>query len=196
MIDSVFNPPSLLSDVHVGAALVDRCLLGLLKHKTRVLVTHHLHLLLRADRVLAMDHGRVARTISPSSEPEKLGALVAHVKPGPAQSERKQGATTDDADADEKSSATAAADAAAKAKATESEKDEDESGERALLIVREGRELGAVRARVVRTYLRFVGFGLTALIFLSMVTMQASRNFSDWCCANITLRSLTKIVVL
>lgn len=47
-------------------------------------------------------------------------------------------------------------------------------------MIKEGRELGAIRARVLRTYLRFMGWPLVCVIVLSMFMMQGSRNFNDW----------------
>jgi ATP-binding cassette subfamily C (CFTR/MRP) protein 1 len=46
-------------DAHTGKALLERCLLGALKDKTRVLVTHALHVLDRADYIYVMDEGKI-----------------------------------------------------------------------------------------------------------------------------------------
>lgn len=46
-------------DAHTGKALVDRCLLGTLADKTRILVTHALHVLDKADYIYVMDEGRI-----------------------------------------------------------------------------------------------------------------------------------------
>lgn len=62
------------ADVHVGRELVRRCLLGALAGRTRVLVTHHLHLLAAADSVLQMSAGAggagatVGRVINPGRD--------------------------------------------------------------------------------------------------------------------------------
>lgn len=42
-------------DAHVGKEIMDNCLLGLLKHKTRVLATHQLAMIEYADRVIFVD---------------------------------------------------------------------------------------------------------------------------------------------
>jgi ABC-type multidrug transport system fused ATPase/permease subunit len=47
-------------DAHVGKKILDKVLLGHLKDKTRIMVTHHLHFLDRMDSVILMHHGRVA----------------------------------------------------------------------------------------------------------------------------------------
>jgi ABC-type multidrug transport system fused ATPase/permease subunit len=47
-------------DAHVGEALFDLCIKGeLMRDKTRVLVTHHVHFLERCDTILVMDKGRI-----------------------------------------------------------------------------------------------------------------------------------------
>jgi ATP-binding cassette subfamily C (CFTR/MRP) protein 10 len=53
--------------------------------------------------------------------------------------------------------------------------------EKGFLTVEESRARGSIRSKVLRVYLLdFVGGPLCALILLSMVLMQASRNGSDW----------------
>lgn len=47
-------------DSHVGAAIFDRVLCGLLAHRTRVLVTHGLQYIPTADQIVVMSGGRVA----------------------------------------------------------------------------------------------------------------------------------------
>jgi ATP-binding cassette subfamily C (CFTR/MRP) protein 1 len=43
----------------VSAHLIEHCLLGALKHKTRILVTHHLEVAEHADLLIVMDRGRI-----------------------------------------------------------------------------------------------------------------------------------------
>lgn len=46
-------------DAHVGKALFENCINGFLKTKTRVLVTHQLHFIDKADLIVLMDDGRI-----------------------------------------------------------------------------------------------------------------------------------------
>jgi ABC-type multidrug transport system fused ATPase/permease subunit len=46
-------------DVHVGQKLIQRCLLGHLQHKTRLLVTHNLSVCKHADLILMLREGRI-----------------------------------------------------------------------------------------------------------------------------------------
>ncbi|EJD45444.1 ATP-dependent bile acid permease [Auricularia subglabra TFB-10046 SS5] len=56
----LLDDPLSAVDAHVGHALVDECFEGAMKGRTRVLVTHQLHVLPRVDRIFVMDHGRIA----------------------------------------------------------------------------------------------------------------------------------------
>jgi len=55
----LLDDPLAALDAGVGAALQSECVLGLLAGTTRVLATHHLHLLRQAGSVALMEHGRV-----------------------------------------------------------------------------------------------------------------------------------------
>lgn len=47
-------------DAYVGKKLLDNCLLtGPLSHKTRILVTHTLHVLDKTDYIYVMDEGKI-----------------------------------------------------------------------------------------------------------------------------------------
>ena len=46
-------------DPHVGLAIFDQAILGLLRHKTVILATHTAHVLNRCDRILWLDHGMI-----------------------------------------------------------------------------------------------------------------------------------------
>ena len=54
LIDDIFSA----IDLHVGVQIYHKTILGLLKHKTRVLVTHHPRFLSAASKVIAMENGK------------------------------------------------------------------------------------------------------------------------------------------
>jgi ATP-binding cassette, subfamily C (CFTR/MRP), member 1 len=56
----LLDDPLSAVDAHVGRHLFDKCVLGLLGSKTRVLVTHQLQYLPAADEVLVLREGRIA----------------------------------------------------------------------------------------------------------------------------------------
>ncbi|KAJ3291659.1 hypothetical protein HDU79_002170 [Rhizoclosmatium sp. JEL0117] len=55
----LMDDPLSAVDAHVGRFLFENCILGALKDKTRILVTHQLHFLSRADRIVVMRDGEI-----------------------------------------------------------------------------------------------------------------------------------------
>jgi ATP-binding cassette, subfamily C (CFTR/MRP), member 1 len=57
----LLDDPLSAVDAYVGRAILDQCLVnGPLADKTRILVTHALHVLNRTDHIIFMNHGQVA----------------------------------------------------------------------------------------------------------------------------------------
>ncbi|XP_060078893.1 ATP-binding cassette sub-family C member 10-like [Ylistrum balloti] len=63
----LLDDPLAAVDAHVAQHLYERCIMGLLKNKTRILCTHHTKFLGKADLVVVMDDG-VITNIGPPSE--------------------------------------------------------------------------------------------------------------------------------
>ncbi|KAJ3204167.1 hypothetical protein HDU82_006042, partial [Entophlyctis luteolus] len=55
----LMDDPLSAVDAHVGRYLFENCILGALKDKTRILVTHQLHFLSRADHIVVMRDGTI-----------------------------------------------------------------------------------------------------------------------------------------
>jgi ATP-binding cassette subfamily C (CFTR/MRP) protein 1 len=55
----VLDDPLAAVDAHVGQQIFEGCVRGALKEKTRILVTHQLHLLEKCDRVIILENGFV-----------------------------------------------------------------------------------------------------------------------------------------
>lgn len=55
----LLDDPLAAVDVHVARHLYSECIVGLLRHTTRILVTHHVHFLHAADFVIVIDGGRI-----------------------------------------------------------------------------------------------------------------------------------------
>jgi len=55
----LLDDPLSAVDAHVGRTLLEDCICGLMAGKTRILVTHQLHVLPRADRIFCMDQGKI-----------------------------------------------------------------------------------------------------------------------------------------
>ncbi|CAG9783009.1 unnamed protein product [Diatraea saccharalis] len=57
----LLDDPLSAVDTHVGKELVAKCMMGLLRHSTRILVTHQLHHLKFADRVVILHNGEIEK---------------------------------------------------------------------------------------------------------------------------------------
>jgi ATP-binding cassette, subfamily C (CFTR/MRP), member 1 len=55
----LLDDPLSAVDAHVGRVLLEQCICGLMGKKTRILVTHQLHVLPRADRIFMMHQGKI-----------------------------------------------------------------------------------------------------------------------------------------
>jgi ATP-binding cassette, subfamily C (CFTR/MRP), member 1 len=55
----LLDDPLSAVDAHVGRTLLEECICGLMAGKTRILVTHQLHVLPRADRIFCMHQGKI-----------------------------------------------------------------------------------------------------------------------------------------
>ncbi|KAI8622803.1 P-loop containing nucleoside triphosphate hydrolase protein [Chytriomyces sp. MP71] len=55
----LLDDPLAALDAHVGKHVFDECIRSGLAGKTRVLITHHLHVLSHVDHIIVFDHGRI-----------------------------------------------------------------------------------------------------------------------------------------
>lgn len=58
-------------DAHVATHIVRHCVLGILRHKTRIIVTEHKRLLAIADQVLSVENGTVTGGTSRDMGPDE-----------------------------------------------------------------------------------------------------------------------------
>ncbi|XP_069116797.1 ATP-binding cassette sub-family C member 10-like [Argopecten irradians] len=63
----LLDDPLAAVDAHVAQHLYDRCIMGLLRNKTRILCTHHTKFLGKADLVVVMDDGVISNIGPPSA---------------------------------------------------------------------------------------------------------------------------------
>ncbi|XP_067681975.1 ATP-binding cassette sub-family C member 10-like [Haliotis asinina] len=73
------DDPLAAVDAHVAKHLYQKCIMGLLKQKTRILSTHHTHFLSKADKVIVMDKGCISQTGPPE---EVLPSISANFDSG------------------------------------------------------------------------------------------------------------------
>jgi len=55
----LLDDPLAAVDIHVARHLYSECVVGLLRHTTRILVTHHVHFLRAADFVIVVEAGHI-----------------------------------------------------------------------------------------------------------------------------------------
>lgn len=55
----LLDDPLAAVDTHVASHIFTHCIMGVLKHKTRILCTHHWKYLHGADVIVVMEHGRI-----------------------------------------------------------------------------------------------------------------------------------------
>ncbi|XP_025978767.2 ATP-binding cassette sub-family C member 10 isoform X2 [Dromaius novaehollandiae] len=156
----LLDDPLAAVDADVANHLMQKCILGVLKHKTRILCTHRTEFLEKADALLLMDNGRIVRTGTPA---EILPLVEAFPKFKDMDKRRKDKAP----------------DEHGQEAAIETESEELTQNNH-LLCQEEEKKEGAVAFQVYKAYWLAVGSCLALSILFSLLLMQASRNVSDW----------------
>ncbi|XP_066451295.1 ATP-binding cassette sub-family C member 10 [Eleutherodactylus coqui] len=153
----LLDDPLAAVDTDVAAHLMDQCILGILRHKTRILCTHRTELLQKADVIVLMEDGKIVC----AGPPEEILPQVEkspRLNPSLAQtSENKSSVCPESADGDEEPPVA--------------------SG---FGMKEEEKKEGAVSLQVYVAYWRAVGAALGISVLLALLFMQASRNVSDW----------------
>ncbi|XP_021347494.1 multidrug resistance-associated protein 7-like isoform X1 [Mizuhopecten yessoensis] len=147
----LLDDPLAAVDAHVAQHLYDRCIMGLLRNKTRILCTHHTKFLGKADLVIVMDDG-VISNIGPPSE------VLEDTKFADNQVSDEDKEWTDGGP----------------------ETDQSGGGQDGTLVGEEEKETGVVKLSVYKSYWRAVGKCLAPSVLLALLFMQASRNINDW----------------
>ncbi|XP_039594012.1 multidrug resistance-associated protein 7 [Polypterus senegalus] len=157
----LLDDPLAAVDCDVANFLLEKCILGILKHKTRILCTHRLEFLDKADVIVLMDDGKIAQIGTPSEILPIIEALPKTRK--------------NDENMKEKDN-------------TENDQEKDNSLDQDVTVSTcigdEQKQMGAVALRVYKAYWLAVGSCLALFILLSLLLMQASRNISDWWLSN------------
>ncbi|NXE04622.1 MRP7 protein, partial [Lophotis ruficrista] len=156
----LLDDPLAAVDADVANHLMQKCILGVLKHKTRILCTHRTEFLEKADALLLMDNGRIVKTGTPA---EILPLVEAFPKFKDMDKKRK-GKAPDEQGQEE---------------AIETEAEESAQNNH-LIRKEEEKKEGAVAFQVYKAYWLAVGSCLALSILFSLFLMQASRNISDW----------------
>ncbi|CAH2245853.1 jg8527 [Pararge aegeria aegeria] len=141
-------------DATVGQHIMQRCILGLLRHTARILVTHSPRHLARAHRVLLMQDGRIVSQGPPETVLNEIEDFL------PSETESIGEEIEAQGDADDKQSPDLDV-------VSQNSLENDESMSE-----------GTVGWWVIGLYLRSVGAFLTMCIVISLILMQLSQNFT------------------
>ncbi|NXC45297.1 MRP7 protein, partial [Penelope pileata] len=155
----LLDDPLAAVDADVANHLMQKCILGVLQHKTRILCTHRTEFLEKADALLLMDNGRIIKT----GPPADILPLVESFPKFKDVDKRQNDKAPDEQGQEE----------AVETKAEESFQDKH-------LHKEEEKKEGALAFQVYKAYWLAVGSCLALSILLSLLLMQASRNISDW----------------
>ncbi|XP_041353425.1 ATP-binding cassette sub-family C member 10-like [Gigantopelta aegis] len=147
----LLDDPLAAVDAHVANHLYHKCIMGLLKNKTRILCTHHTKFLSKADLILVMEDGKIAKAGPPE---DILSSVILN-----SESTVHRGSV---ADVDEESVCVDGIDSSDN------------------LVEEERKEKGVVNLHVYKSYWKAIGMCLSPLILLALFFMQASRNINDW----------------
>ncbi|XP_027537873.1 multidrug resistance-associated protein 7 isoform X2 [Neopelma chrysocephalum] len=156
----LLDDPLAAVDADVANHLMQKCILGVLKHKTRILCTHRTEFLEKADALLLIDNGRIVKTGTPADILPLVEAF-----PKSKDMDKKQKDKAPDEQGQEE--------------AIETEKEESTQNNN-LIHKEEEKKDGAVAFQVYKAYWLAVGTWLALSILFSLLLMQASRNISDW----------------
>uniref|UniRef100_A0A8B9HD58 ATP-binding cassette, sub-family C (CFTR/MRP), member 10 n=1 Tax=Astyanax mexicanus TaxID=7994 RepID=A0A8B9HD58_ASTMX len=84
----LLDDPLAAVDADVAQHLMEKCILGILKNKTRILCTHRIEFVEKADMVVLMDGGTVVKTGQESYQPQKLHVIKEELTNEPVPEER------------------------------------------------------------------------------------------------------------
>uniref|UniRef100_A0A8C9Z0F0 ATP-binding cassette, sub-family C (CFTR/MRP), member 10 n=1 Tax=Sander lucioperca TaxID=283035 RepID=A0A8C9Z0F0_SANLU len=160
----LLDDPLAAVDTDVAEHLMKRCIMELLRGKTRILCTHRIEFVDKADMVVLMDNGTIVKTGTPAEILPLVEAMPKKRKND--HNVKEKGLFTSDG----------------------VEQEEEEPGLSPDLCVdddpnlsgAEQKQMGGLAWKVYQTYWVAVGGVLAASILMSLLLMQASKNVSDW----------------
>ncbi|KPA84127.1 putative mitochondrial ATP-binding cassette protein subfamily C, member 1, putative (ABCC1) [Leptomonas pyrrhocoris] len=184
----LLDDPLSALDAHVGERVVDDCFLGALAGKTRVLASHQMHVVPKADYVIALGHGSVEFSGSSADfmrSPIFASMAVGSAVHGEHEKEREEEVVevleAEDVIDEEPESAEKLTKSAAQKK--DAEEDDDAGGH---LIIDEEKASGGVPWSAYVAYFRFCGgvsvvaFIVLVFVFTELLTVSGSVWLSSW----------------
>ncbi|KAJ8365003.1 hypothetical protein SKAU_G00138340 [Synaphobranchus kaupii] len=151
----LLDDPLASVDADVAYHLLEKCILGILREKTRIICTHRIEFLDKADIVILMEGGTIVKT----GTPEEILPMVEVVPKN-----RKNDGNRKDKDELQ----------------SQQEQPQDHGALVDCTIGEEQKQMGVVAWTVYKSFGLAAGSCLTILILLFLLLMQASKNVSDW----------------
>ncbi|TPX77540.1 hypothetical protein CcCBS67573_g01173 [Chytriomyces confervae] len=164
----LMDDPLSAVDAHVGKHLFEECILGSMRGKTRVLVTHQLHFLSKVDRVVVMRDGGIVEQGTYSELVKKEGGEFSALIQNYGSKEEEE--LDKEVEAQSSDSKKVAVDASQK-----------ESNNNKDIMVVEDRDTGNVKAEVWLGYIRALGGPLFVVVCLFLlISLQAVKLSNDF----------------
>uniref|UniRef100_A0A3P8Q616 ATP-binding cassette, sub-family C (CFTR/MRP), member 10 n=1 Tax=Astatotilapia calliptera TaxID=8154 RepID=A0A3P8Q616_ASTCA len=155
----LLDDPLAAVDADVAEHLMKKCIMELLRGKTRILCTHRIEFVDKADVVVLMDNGAIIKTGTPAEVLPLVDAV---------QKKQKNNRNTKEKDGVEQVEGEMSS-----LPELHVDNDPDLSGA-------EQKQVGRLAWRVYQTYWAAVGGVLASCVLVSLLLMQASKNVSDW----------------
>uniref|UniRef100_A0A8C5GM19 ATP-binding cassette, sub-family C (CFTR/MRP), member 10 n=1 Tax=Gouania willdenowi TaxID=441366 RepID=A0A8C5GM19_GOUWI len=152
----LLDDPLAAVDPDVAEHLMTKCIMGLLKKKTRILCTHRIEFADKADLVVLIDDGTIIKAGTPAAILSMLEDVPKKHKNDHNSSESNGVEQEEHPQPD-----------------LSLNDDPEQSGA-------EQKQVGGLAWRVYQTYWTAVGGFLAASILISLLLMQVSKNVSDW----------------
>eukprot|EP00761_Pharyngomonas_kirbyi_P013067 gb/GECH01013094.1/.p1 GENE.gb/GECH01013094.1/~~gb/GECH01013094.1/.p1 ORF type:complete len:1376 (+),score=357.92 gb/GECH01013094.1/:1-4128(+) len=177
----LFDDPLSAVDAHVGKHIFEQCINGILKGKTRILVTHQLQYLRNADQVLVLKDGQVMeqgsyiQLLQHEGEMARLVASFSHGKQDDEDSNDNE--HKEDMESEGGSSADHSQEGEheiSDSKSKDQDQSKPDSQSQGALIQAEERAQGVVKLKVYSRYIQYAGgWGIGTLVLGLFVAVQA-----------------------
>lgn len=152
----LLDDPISAVDQHVASYLHDRCIMGELVGKTRILCTHHTKYLRHADKIILMENGKIKQI----GTPDQILQLSSTANNRKIMGSKSKSSLVSNAISN-----------ASQSIQTESE---------TKLMTEEERAIGTVAFSVYKSYWLAIGSCLASSIIMFLFLMQGSKVMSDW----------------
>uniref|UniRef100_A0A6Q2ZIN7 ATP-binding cassette sub-family B member 6 n=1 Tax=Esox lucius TaxID=8010 RepID=A0A6Q2ZIN7_ESOLU len=146
----LLDDPLAAVDADVACHLMEKCIMGILGSKTRILCTHRIEFVDKADVVILMENGTIIKTGSPEEVLPLVEAVPKNRKNHNNQEENL------------------------------SLPNELRVEEECSLLGEEQKAVGGLSWKVYHAYWRAVGGALAGSVLLALLLMQGTKNLSDW----------------